>query len=347
MAQMGFFDLSDRYASLDAKRDPLVEIDAIVPWEEFRPALEAVWRKPDAERKSRAGRKPIDAVLMFKTLVLGALYNLSDDQIEYQVRDRLSFMRFLGLGLEDRVPDAKTVWLYREGLVEAGLVEALFKQFDGYLARQGYIARGGQILDASIVAVPKNRNTREENKVIKSGEVPADWADKPAKRSQKDTDARWTRKHDKSHYGYKNHVNVDRKHKLVRCYHVSDAAMHDSRAVDHLLMRGNTGSGVWADAAYRSEETEAKLRARGLRSHIHRKGKRGKPLTAQAKGSNRTKSRERVRVEHVFGAQANDMGGTLVRTIGLARARAKIGLKNLAYNMRRLTQLRRLNPNPA
>ena len=347
MAQMGFFDLSDRYASLDAKRDPLVEIDAIVPWEEFRPALEAVWRKPDAERKSRAGRKPIDAVLMFKTLVLGALYNLSDDQIEYQVRDRLSFMRFLGLGLEDRVPDAKTVWLYREGLVEAGLVEALFKQFDGYLARQGYIARGGQILDASIVAVPKNRNTREENKVIKSGEVPEDWADKPAKRSQKDTDARWTRKHDKSHYGYKNHVNVDRKHKLVRCYHVSDAAMHDSRAVDHLLMRGNTGSGVWADAAYRSEETEAKLRARGLRSHIHRKGKRGKPLTAQAKGSNRTKSRERVRVEHVFGAQANDMGGTLVRTIGLARARAKIGLKNLAYNMRRLTQLRRLNPNPA
>ena len=154
MAQMGFFDLSDRYMSLDAKKDPLVEIDAIVPWEEFRPTLERVWRKPEAERKSRAGRKPMDAVVMFKTLVLGALYNLSDDQIEYQVRDRLSFMRFLGLGLEDRVPDAKTVWLYREGLAQAGMVEALFQQFDGYLARQGYFARGGQILDASIVPVP-------------------------------------------------------------------------------------------------------------------------------------------------------------------------------------------------
>ena len=104
VAQMGFFDLSDRYASLDAKKDPLVEIDAVVPWEEFRPTLERVWRKPDAERKSCAGRKPMDAVLMFKTLVLSALYNLSDDQIEYQVRDRLSFMRFLGLGLEGRVP---------------------------------------------------------------------------------------------------------------------------------------------------------------------------------------------------------------------------------------------------
>jgi transposase, IS5 family len=139
MAQMGFFDLSDRYASRDAKRDPLVEIDVIVTWEEFRPVLERVCRKPEAERKSRAGRKPMDAVVLFKTLVLGALYNLSDDQIEYQGRDRLSFIRFIGLGLEDRVPDAKTVWLYREGLAQAGMVEALFKQFDGYLARQGYI----------------------------------------------------------------------------------------------------------------------------------------------------------------------------------------------------------------
>jgi len=121
MAQMGFFDLSDRYASLDAKKDPLVAIDAVVPWEEFRSTLEGVWRKP------------IDAIVMFKALVLSALYNLSDDQIEYQVRDRLSFMRFLGLGLEDRVPDAKTVWLYREALAQAGMVEALFKQFDGHL----------------------------------------------------------------------------------------------------------------------------------------------------------------------------------------------------------------------
>lgn len=325
MAQMGFFDLSDRYASLDAKRDPLVEIDAIVPWDEFRPTLERVWRKPEAERKSRAGRKPMDAVVMFKTLVLGALYNLSDDQIEYQVRDRLSFMRFLGLGLEDRVPDAKTVWLYREGLAQAGVVDALFKQFDGYLARQGYIARGGQILDASIVPVPRNHNKRDENKAIKNGEVPEGWADKPAMRSQKDTDARWTRKHGKSYYGYKNHVNVDRQHKLVRRYHVSDAALHDSQAVDHLLMQGNTSADVWADPAYRSEEMEAKLRARGLKSRIHRKGKRGKPLSEQGKASNRTKSAVRARVEHVFGAQTNDMGGTLVRTIGLVRAKAKIG----------------------
>ena len=130
MAQIGFFDLSERYASLDTQRDPLVEIDSIVPLEEFRPTLEQVWSK------SRAERKPVDAVVMFKTLVLGALYNLSDDQIEYQVRDRLSFRLFLALGrLGDRVPGAETVWLYREGLAQAGVVEALFKQIHGYLAR--------------------------------------------------------------------------------------------------------------------------------------------------------------------------------------------------------------------
>ena len=128
MAQMGFLDLSDRYASLDAKRDPLVEIDTIVPWDEFRPALEQVWRKPEAERKSRAGRKLLDAVVMFKTLVLGALYNLSDDQIAYQVRDRLSFMQFLGLGLEgpgagrqDRLALSRGA---REGAGGGGAVQA-------------------------------------------------------------------------------------------------------------------------------------------------------------------------------------------------------------------------------
>ena len=279
MAQMGFFDLSDRYASLDAKNDPLVEINGTVPWEEFRPLPEQAWRKPESERKSRAGRKPMDAVPMFKILVPSALYNLSDDQVEYQVRDRLSFTRFLGPGPGDRVPDATTVRLYREALAQAGKVEELFRLFDGHLARQGYIARGGQILDASIVPVPRNHNTREENAAIKGGDEPEGRENKPAKRSRKDTDARWTRKHGKSHYGYRNHVNVDRRHSLIRRCHVTDAAVHGSQAVGMLLMRGNTASGVWADSAYRSAEIEKTLKARGLTSRIHRKGKRGKPLS--------------------------------------------------------------------
>ena len=156
MGQMGFFDIANRYAGLDAKNDPLVKIDEVVPWEDFRPRLDAAWRKPAGERKSPAGRKPWDAVVMFKAIVLCALYNLSDDQVEYQLRDRLSFMRFLGLGLEDRVPDAKTVWLYREQLAQAGVIEALFDTFDGSLKKRGYLAMGGQIIDASIVPVPNS-----------------------------------------------------------------------------------------------------------------------------------------------------------------------------------------------
>jgi hypothetical protein len=134
---MGFFDIAHRYAGLDAKNDPLVKIEEVVPWENFRARLEAAWRRPPEERKSKAGRKPWDAVPMFKAIVLCALYNLSDDQVEYQLRDRLSFMRFLGLGLEDKVPDAKTVWLYREQLAQTGVIEALFEEFDGYLETQG------------------------------------------------------------------------------------------------------------------------------------------------------------------------------------------------------------------
>ena len=242
-----------------------MKIDGVVPWEDLRARLEAVWGRADKARKSRAGRKPWDAIVMFKTIILCALYNLSDDQVEHQIRDRLSFMRFLGLGLEGRVPDAKTVWLYREQLTQAGVIEALFETFDGYLKDQGYLAMGGQIIDASIVAVPKQRNSREENARIKAGETPAGWEDKPAKRRQKDVEARWTKKHGKSHYGYKNHVNVDRRHKLVRRYHVSDAAEHDSQVLDDILDGDNTALGVWADSAYRSAEIEAALKEKGLR----------------------------------------------------------------------------------
>lgn len=342
MGQMGFFDVAARYAGLDAKNDPLLKIDEAVLWEGFRGRLEEVWRKPLSERKSKAGRKPWDALVIFKSIVLCELYNLSDDQLEYQLRDRLSFIRFLGLGLEDPVPDAKTIWLYREQLAQAEVIEGLFDEFDGQLKARGYLAMGGQIIDASIVPVPKQRNSRDDNAKIKVGEVPEDWTGQPTKRRQKDTDARWTKKHGKSHYGYKNHVNIDRRHKLVRRYDVTAASVHDSQVVDGILDLDNTASTVWADSAYRSAEIEAKLREKGLKSRIHRKAHHTKPLSTREQQGNKTHSKVRARVEHVFGAQSNDMGGTLVRSIGLVRAKARIGLKNLAYNMRRLTQLERL-----
>ncbi len=346
MSQPGFFDLQHRYEGLDAKSDPLVAILAAVPFELFRVKLKTALvkgglRRSDEMRKSAAGRKPWDEVLIFKALVLQALYNLSDDQLEYQLRDRLSFMRFVGLGLEDAVPDAKTLWLYREALTKAGAVEGLFNLFDGHLKAKGYLAMGGQIIDATIVPAPRQHNSRDDNATVKSGKTPAQWENKPAKNRQKDKDARWTKKHGRAHFGYKNHISIDRRHKLVRRYAVSTASVHDSQKLEDVLDANNTASGVWADSAYRSQEIEEKLAEQGLKSHIHRREHRGKPLTARQEAANKTRSKVRARVEHVFGNQHNSMGTKLVRTIGIARATVKIGMQNLAYNMRRLVVLER------
>jgi transposase, IS5 family len=256
-----------------------VAINAMVPWESFRPTIEAVVLTLAADRKSNAGRKPLDAVLKFKTLVLPSLYNLSDAQAEYQARDRLSFTRFLGLRLEDSVPDATSLRLFREQLAKAGLIETLFDQFGQHLEAHGYIARGGQIVDATIVAVSKQRNDRGENTAIKAGETPDGWAENPHKLAQKDRDARWTKKHGRSHFSDKNHVNVNAKHKLVRHYSVTDANVRDSRQLDGLLDRSNTSREVFADSAYRSAETQTKLRQQGFLSRIHSRAARNHPLT--------------------------------------------------------------------
>ena len=280
MAQLGFFDADKRLEALSAKGDPLEAIDRLVPWESFRAEIEAVVLTPDELKKSSAGRKPFDAMLMFRMLVLQALNNLSDEQVEYQVRDRLSFSRFLGLAIEDSIPDATTLWLFREKLAKAGLIEKLFERFDQHLAAKGYIARGGQIIDASIVPVPTQRNSRDENNQLRAGRTPAGWKQKPAKLRQKDRDARWTKKHGRSFFGYKNHVNADAKHKLIRNYAVSDAAVHDSQELDGLLDKGNTFAGfrpsaalqsacrgdAFGCAAVRSQAWIASLRACGRRS---------------------------------------------------------------------------------
>jgi len=236
-SQLSFFDLATRYDALSLNGDPLEALAAHVPWAEFRPALEKVLRR---SKRKQGGRPPFDAVLMFKILVLQALYNLSDDQTEYQVRDRLSFMRFLGLDLDQRIPDAKTIWLFRETLAQAQVVETLFAQFESYLAEHGLQPRGGQLIDASLIPVPKQRNSRDENATIKAGECPREWDRQPAKRRQKDTEARWTVKHGENQYGYKNHVNVDKTHKLIRQYTVTDAAVHDSQGMGRISMATRT-----------------------------------------------------------------------------------------------------------
>ncbi len=334
MKQSGLFDLEFRMSKIDDNGDPLKRLNELVDWELFRPVLNQVRNK---KRKSKVGRKPFDVVLMFKILILQSLYNLSDDTTEVQILDRLSFMRFLGLSIGDRVPDAKTIWLFREELKRAGIFSELFLEFDRFLRNHGFEAKKGQIIDASIVSVPRQRNSRKENTKIKAGEEITDWPTN--KQRQKDIDARWTKKNSKSYFGYKNHVSVDVKYKFIRKFDVTDASVHDSRVFKELLDDENISGAVWADSAYRSYDNLWHLGINGYREHIQRKGYRNHPLTEREKQGNRTRARTRSRVEHIFGVQLQRAGNLILRTVGKVRAYVKIGLRNLAYNLDRYSLL--------
>jgi IS5 family transposase len=347
--QRGFFDLDERREMLSVAGDPLERLAAVVEFELFRGELDDALDRSD---RSKGGRPPYDAVLMFKVLVLQTLYTLSDDQTEYQIKDRLSFMRFLGLALEDRVPDAKTVWLFREQLTRAGAIERLFRRFDAVLREAGYLAMGGQIVDATVVQARRPRLTQDEKTTVKDGAVPEGWS--KAKRAQMDTDGRWTIKRgrkrpadpSKPHaatrtelvipvFGYKNHLGIDRRHGFIRSFIVTDAASHDGRQLGKLLDPHNTASGVWADTAYRSAANTTLLARRGLVPQFQRAKPRGKPMPPHMRRGNASRARVRVAIEHVFAAQKCRLG-LIIRSIGLARATPRLGLANLVTNMRRL-----------
>ena len=344
----GLFDVDERLQRLSDIGDQLEAFLRVVDFEMFRPELDAALGYGDG---AKGGRPPFDPILMFKILVIQAQNNLSDERTEFLINDRLSFMRFLGLGLADKVPDAKTIWAFRERLTRAGAIEALFTRFDRAIREAGYIPMAGQIVDASLISAPRQRNTEGEKAEIKAGRVPQAWKDKPAKLRQKDRDARWTlvfgkarlREDGTKHadiaipvFGYKSHAGIDRRHGFIRKWDVTDASRHDGRMLRRgLLDKTNTGSTVWADSAYRSMANEAFMERHGFRSQVHHRKPKGRPMAPHIRRGNSGRSKVRAAVEHVFAQQKGPMG-LFIRTIGLARARVKIGIANIAYNMRRL-----------
>ena len=343
----GLFDTQSRFAKIDRNGDPLKRLNELIDWKMFWPELA---KFAEISNPSKGGRPPICPLLKFKMLILQSLYNLSDDALEQQVLDRLSFMRFLGLGIGDDVPDSKTIWLFREALKADGIEEKLFARFGEFLNKTGFIAKQGQIIDATIVKVPIRRDSHETNEKVKNNEPVEEWT--PNQRAQKDVQARWTQKNDINFFGYKNHADSDVKYKLIRAYAVTPASVHDSNEFESLLTE-NTDPSVYADSAYMSAERIARLSSPDSPwlPCIHEKGYRNHPLTAEQRLANRERSRHRVRGEHIFGAQWHTGGKMLLRCIGLARVKVKIGLRNLAYNMTRYVMLvfrdRVLSPNSA
>jgi len=320
--------------------DPLQKLNEYIDWNIFKAPLEVAFKNDEVD-KSKGGRPPFDKLMMFKALIIQSLYNLSDDQLEYQIIDRASFKRFLGLKKSDKVPDSKTFWHFREKLIEKDVIMSLFTTFNETLDASGVFANEGKMVDASFVEAPRQRNSREENKHIKeTGTAPKEWDDKPNKKRQKDINARWTKKNNSTFYGYKNHVKSDTKTKLIEKFEVTDASVHDSQPVEGLLTERDEGQPFYADSAYTGEEQEKVYKKKKVINRVNEKGYRNKPLTDEQKAGNREKSKTRARVEHIFGFVENSMNGSFLRTIGIARAKAKIGMMNLTYNICRCTQLK-------
>ena len=361
--QPGFWSVEDRLRELSAQGDPLEQLLEIVDFALFRPVLDDALGGTD---RVQGGRPPFDAVLKLKMLYLQAQHGLSFEATEHLVRDRLSWMRFCGLSLADPVPDANTLWDFRETLIGAGALDKLFERLDRAIRDAGYLPMSGQIVDASLVAAPRQRNTEEEKAAIKAGKRAAEiWSDKPAKAAQKDTDARWTVKTRKGKveadgsvkrdlaipaFGYKSHIGIDRRHGFIRRQKVTDAAAQDgARLREGLIDPTNTASDVWADTAYRSQANEDFLADCGKTSRIHRKKSPGKPMPKRTALSalptsrrgighspmaNARKSAVRAGVEHVF-AQQKDRMKLFIRSIGIKRAEATIVMANIAYNLGR------------
>ena len=330
MKQISLFAEENRLEKLSELGDCLERLK-IINWQSFRPTIALALIR---ERKSNVGRPPYDCILLFKTIVLQKLYNLSDDQTEYQINDRMSFMRFLGLGLDDKVPDVKTIWLFKDMLTKAGIMEQLFSQFNRMLEERGIITHKGTIVDATFVDAPRQRNSCDQNKKIKNGEIPEEWQKEPHKMSQKDTDARWTKKGDEKHCGYKDHVKVDADSKLILDYAVTSANVHDSNEFENFF--NEQDEAAYADSAY-----VGKKLPENVRNEVCEKGYRNKPLTDEQKENNRRKSKIRCRIEHVFVYMTMSMHGLTVRSIGIERAAFNIGLTNLVYNLCRYSFLSR------
>jgi IS5 family transposase len=329
--QYNFFDEDNRLERLSALGDSLEQLNTIVNWNIFVPVLNKAIPR---QGSPKGGRPPYSNLLMFKILVIKRLFNLSLDQTEYQINDRISFMRFLGFGISDRVPDAKTIWLYEDNLAKSKAGQEIFDMFFEAIAQKGYITRAGSIVDATFIEAPKRKNTKEQREALKTGEIPEEWkdAEHPQKLRQRDVEATWTKKGNEAHFGYKNNTKVDLDSKLITGYRVTTAATNDLKGAESLFDENDKAA--YGDSAYPNI-----ILPEGVINNICEKGNRNHPLTEKQRQDNHRKAKLRCRVEHVYAGMVQMINGTTVRCKNLCRAVFNVSMLNLLYNMRRIYTL--------
>jgi len=344
MGQINLFGAEMQLDKLTRLGDPLTQLNELICWEMFRQTIEEAIRKD----MSRGGRPPYDAILMYKITMLQQWYGLSDMGIEYQINDRLSFMRFLGLEVGDRVPDGNTIWDFREALKDNGVDRKLFDLFNAMLEEKGIITRRGSIIDATFVTVFKRHTTKDDDEHLKNGEELEDLPNKCEERleqgkikdeanvwEQTDLDARWTQKGNESFFGYKDHVKCDADSKIITDFTVTDASVHDSQ--EFVALIDEKDKDVKVDSGYAGEGFREEIAKKypHITLHVCARAYRNRPLTDEDKESNKNISRTRSRIEHIFGYMTRFMAGITSRVHGIDRVERDVTAKNLAYNLKR------------
>ncbi len=333
---MNLFDLfahEHRAKRIDQK-DPLLALDELI---DFKPLVEVVDKTAPRKRSEKGGRPPYPTEIMLRVIILKRLNNLSNDQMEFMLNDRMSFQRFTKLTHSPNIPDANTIWVFEERIGEK-TAKALFEAVERQIRLSGYSARKGQIVDATLVPVPKQRISSKEKEIAEQKAMPIEW---PAhKRAQKDIDASWTSKHGKHYFGYKMGVNVDVRCKVIRAIDLSTAKEHDIQQLDNLIDMNNTNRDFFADKGYASQSKEKMLTDKGLNPRVQHKKAKGKPMGKQLEKRNKTIAKTRSRVEHVFGAM-EQMGGKCIRVIGQQRANFVMTMMATVYNLKRFIFLQK------
>lgn len=324
--------------------DALVQV---IDLECYRPLLEDAVRQ-DRIRKGLGDREPVrgrhafDPVWILRCLFLQRLLGLSDNGFYHRLNVDVELQDHLCISTPREVPSAKTLWRYREIFVRSEVLEKIFKQhISAVREAKPQIGTRAIAIDSSFVEAPKQRNSREENQLIKQDLGHTLWNDNPHKKRHKDCDARWTKKREEVHYGYKMHTTACAVSKLITDVHTTSASVHDAKVVDRMIPENTTGQDafLFADAGYTGSEIEKLIWHRKWIPFICEKGMRGRPLTEKQKENNRVISSIRCRIEHIFGFIEQSLGGSFVRSIGIARAREHVALTCLVYNVCRLLQL--------
>lgn len=305
----------------------LKRIAELVAWKELERLLAGL-------RSGVMGPPAYPALALFKALLLQQLYGLSDPQLEEALSDRLSFRHFLGLSLTDRVPDHSTIWRFREQLAKSGLAERAFALITGQIERSGFVLKRGTLIDATLVRAAVNAPAPPTTP------PPPDADGRPASKLVKnplDTDAAWTKKEGKYHFGYKAHIAMDEGSRIMRRVLFTPANVNESVPADRLIC-GDEGI-VYADKAYDSNARRALLKARGIRDGIARRATRWHPICPWEVRRNELISRARAPIEPLFALLKNVHRFARARYRGLARNAGALYLAAAAMNLRRWSVL--------